>query len=385
MSKKIVLIIIPLLFIGASVLFYIGYSKRNLTGPITVFATALYNNAPVFLDDTLVGNTPYKGQKDISGPLKIAVKGQNSKFETQISPSPGTEVSIKRDLGIDPQFSSGQLVWLEKSSSKNPTVMVISKPSGATVKLDGVEVGQTPTTLGTKDILVPNKDYKIEVFKEGFEDQAISISPKKGYLVNASLDLFLLPQERPAQEATSPETSLFKSYIFESKILFGKVATPLWINALDYFSKTRKVVLPAFDFFVDGHGDFYKQSGEKVDLDQVELTKKEGEKYLIGVFQESGQKVEEKAETTLNLVFNKTERATSETPSLQTPSKKATVKETGTDFGLNVRKGAGSGFEKIGTIKVGTVVDILDEQNGFAKIAYEGKEGWVSLSYLQKN
>ena len=52
--------------------------------------------------------------------------------------------------------------------------------------------------------------------------------------------------------------------------------------------------------------------------------------------------------------------------------------------GLNVRKGPATNYTKLGALKCGTVIRILEEKNGFGRIIYQKKEGWVSLAYVKK-
>ncbi|MGL5693482.1 MAG: SH3 domain-containing protein, partial [Peptostreptococcaceae bacterium] len=49
---------------------------------------------------------------------------------------------------------------------------------------------------------------------------------------------------------------------------------------------------------------------------------------------------------------------------------------------LNFRSGAGTKYSKIGSIKKGTEVGVISESNGWSKIKYSGKVGYVSSEYL---
>ncbi len=50
--------------------------------------------------------------------------------------------------------------------------------------------------------------------------------------------------------------------------------------------------------------------------------------------------------------------------------------------GLNVRNGPGVGNARIGTLPNGAKIVITGEQDGWYKITYQGKEGWVSAKYV---
>ena len=52
--------------------------------------------------------------------------------------------------------------------------------------------------------------------------------------------------------------------------------------------------------------------------------------------------------------------------------------------GLNVRAGASVNDMKVGALKKGTKITILEEKNGWGRIVFEKEPGWVSLQYVQK-
>ncbi len=62
-------------------------------------------------------------------------------------------------------------------------------------------------------------------------------------------------------------------------------------------------------------------------------------------------------------------------------SYKAVVKA---DPSLNMRKGAGADYEVIDSIPNGTVISVTGECNGWARVSYGGKVGWVSMTYIEK-
>ena len=73
-------------------------------------------------------------------------------------------------------------------------------------------------------------------------------------------------------------------------------------------------------------------------------------------------------------------------PSNPTPDNNTsgnTIKEVNTNV-LNVRSGAGTNYSKIGSLTQGTKVNVISESNGWSKINYNGKIGYVSSQYLSK-
>lgn len=51
---------------------------------------------------------------------------------------------------------------------------------------------------------------------------------------------------------------------------------------------------------------------------------------------------------------------------------------------LNMRNGAGTSYRIIMKLKKGTVVELLSQSNGWAKIRYDGRLGYVSMQYLNE-
>lgn len=69
-------------------------------------------------------------------------------------------------------------------------------------------------------------------------------------------------------------------------------------------------------------------------------------------------------------------------PSTSTPTKsqyKITAKE-----GLNVRSGRGTNYKRVTTIPYNTKISVSDIQNGWGKVTYNGKTGYISMKYCLK-
>ena len=68
---------------------------------------------------------------------------------------------------------------------------------------------------------------------------------------------------------------------------------------------------------------------------------------------------------------------------VESSSNVSTTKKEVTANSLNVRSGAGTNYGIIGSLNKGTKVDVISESNGWAKLNYNGKIGYVSSSYLK--
>ena len=74
------------------------------------------------------------------------------------------------------------------------------------------------------------------------------------------------------------------------------------------------------------------------------------------------------------------------TPSspVSTPSFKPYLVQVTPSNGLNVRTGAGTSYKKLGALKCGTKVKVLEEKSGWGRILYNSKAGWICLTYTKK-
>ena len=76
-------------------------------------------------------------------------------------------------------------------------------------------------------------------------------------------------------------------------------------------------------------------------------------------------------------------KASEEEESVSTASTQSTTKGTLTDT-VNVRKTAGTDGEKLGQLKAGSSVEIIEKMsNGWTKIKYNDGEAYVKSDYVE--
>lgn len=66
------------------------------------------------------------------------------------------------------------------------------------------------------------------------------------------------------------------------------------------------------------------------------------------------------------------------------PAFKAYTAKVKPSNGLNVRADAGTSYKKLGALSCGTKITVKAEKNGWGKIDFRGKVGWVCLTYVKK-
>lgn len=167
--------------------------ELKFAGPLTATVEIITTppGATVFIDDQETKyRTPAKIKDfDVRKSHTIGLYMLGYKYWTKNVDLKGGEqksfdVSLAKDLG---------------------SVLVDSDPPHALVMIDGLPVGQTPVE---RDDLEPERIYKIEVWREGFEPTSHEIKSEAGRRKEIRLTLTPLPpeqkKEEPAQKTSEP-------------------------------------------------------------------------------------------------------------------------------------------------------------------------------------
>ncbi len=367
------LVVYILAAVGIGLIVYFGkdliQDVQNLGGKSQLKADNIYQEAEVYLDNDLLGKTPYESKEIKAGEHKVTVKTADRQYEATLNFAPNTQVVVKRDLGISENFSSGQNYWIEKTNSQT-VLSITSEPTGASIFIDNTEVGKTPFSSST----LTAGEYDLRVESPQYEGQSARIKIQKGYNLNIAVKLF--PTPAPAKIiAFEGSANLFDASSSNS-IVTADVQN--WARALVYWNKTRGVNLadlgvnkePVFDFFVDFKGDLYAKDGQVISTAaQDEQLKGVVRGAYLGRTSDGAGLTNEAKEAYLNL-------------STKTLGKMAKIIETGTGW-LRVRDTAGLGGIEVAKVNVGTEYSVLEEQTEWVKIKVSDTlEGWVSKTYV---
>jgi hypothetical protein len=347
----------------------------KLGGKSALTVDTLNGSAQVFLNGQQIGTTPLEYKKVKPGDNKITIKNETRQYETSINFLSNSDqnvynVGLFRDLGISDVFSSGQEFWFEKDKSGN-LLRVVSEPSGASVSIDGTEIGKTPFSSNT----LSEDSYDLKIEHAGFESQTARINIKKSFTLNVNVKLFPMPV--PSKVDLLPGAASL--YNIPSDNDYISADTQNWVKGIIYWNKTRGVNLSGagenkeqvFDYFIDFKGNLYDKDGTQVmlnELDKLGSIKKGA--YLARATDPAGLTPEAKA-TYLKL-----------SESAKIPGKTATIKETGVGW-LRVRETPGISGKEIGKVDVGKTFEVFEEKPGWIKIkASETISGWVSADYV---
>lgn len=370
--------------LGVGLIVYFGgeviTNFDKLAGRSGLTVEVAYGDAEVSVNSKVVGNTPFQSDSIRPGTNKITIKSATRQYQTSIdflSSNKGTVhvVGIIRDLGISDVFSSGQEFWFEKDKSQN-ILRIISEPSGATILIDGAEVGKTPFTSNS----ISEGSYDLKISYAGYETQTARISTKKGYTLNGSIKLFPYPITQKI-EVFEGSNNLYNITLDNDVITSD---TQSWVNAIIYWNQTRGIEIGSegnnknlvFDYYIDYKGNVYSQTGQLISSKgEFKLLKTAKRGAYLGRVSD-GQGITKEAKDALQAL---TDQGIS---SMTGTGKTAKILETGTGW-LRVRNAASTSGAELAKVDTGKEFSVIEEQTGWVKIKVSDTvQGWVSSSYV---
>lgn len=175
-------------FLGVSALFFSGGPAPTSTLQVDSFP-----KAQVFVNEKMVGETPFRQEKMPPGEILLRLVGvgqENLIWESKIKLSENILTFVSRDLAQTQDESSGQVLILERAASEKSTgISVISTPDQASVMVDEKDKGQTPIIING----VTAGDHVIVVSASGYADQVIRGKISPGFKLRVDVKLKKLP------------------------------------------------------------------------------------------------------------------------------------------------------------------------------------------------
>lgn len=205
MKRKIVFLLVLLglaVLVGIVVKFL--NSRTPKEGELRIESSP---TASVFLDNKHMGRTPLR-EKVKAGEYTVklvpeSTTAQMAGWEGKITVGANLLTYVNSNLSESELTSAIDLLWLEKSSAKNPELSVVTNPDGATVEVDGQTKGVTPLSL--QDLSAG--DHTVVVSSPGFATRTVKMKTTSGYRVVASFKLALAPGTAPREASTSATTT----------------------------------------------------------------------------------------------------------------------------------------------------------------------------------
>lgn len=340
----------------------------------------VYNgNADVYLNDSLLGKTPFSSKEIAPGENKIKIKNGEREYNTQIDFIPNDKqyihnVGLFADLGTSAVFSSVQEFWFEKERSGD-VLRIVSDPADASVYIDNTQVGKSPYSSNQ----LSEGEYDLRIDYPGYETQTVRINIKKGYTLNIRFKMFPVPN--PANITLLEGATGFYNISTDNQAISSD--TQSWVKAVIYWNRTRGLNIEGtglnkelvFDYFIDYKGNIFGPDGTLITDQAGQAALKDAKKGAYLGRTADGTGVTAEAKTTI-LNMNKQGLG----------GKRATVLETGTGW-LRVRATAGLAGAEVARVNVGQAYDVLDDATtpaGWVKIKVSDTvSGFVSADYVK--
>ncbi|OGG04960.1 hypothetical protein A2Z33_06740 [Candidatus Gottesmanbacteria bacterium RBG_16_52_11] len=161
--------------------------------------------ASIFIDDRVIGKTPYEehiGEGEYNVKLvPDATTTQLATWQGKVQIYGNLLTFVNASLGETDFSTAVDILWLEKTKTKNSELTVLTSPDGAAVSVDTQGAGSTPLTLS--DITVG--DHTVSVDSPGFLPRSLKVKTTAGYRLVASIKMAI--SSMSATPSAAPEAS----------------------------------------------------------------------------------------------------------------------------------------------------------------------------------
>lgn len=175
--KVVLITVTSLTILGLTGLFLAGSFSPKPGGIIMETVP----EASVFINGSLVGETPYKGSfKAGTILLRLVPKGSSENlipFETSLTLAPGIETVVGRNFRVSESDSSGYVISFEKTGAQTAGLVAISQPDNAQILIDGVSRGFSPYKVSA---IAPAK-HTITIKSPEYSDFSMTVQTIVGY------------------------------------------------------------------------------------------------------------------------------------------------------------------------------------------------------------
>jgi len=365
-----------LLFVGILALsaagFFVFKNFKTITPSASLLIETPNTIAQVFLEDQLLDQSPLQKDDLSAGEYTLKLISDEQIYQTKIELLGGTQTVVRREFGPTETFSSGEVLWFEKTGGP-AAISITSDPDGVGVKIDGRDVGKTPVLI--EDIEAGTHDLHLSL--ENFETRKINVKTADGYQLRISSKLALNPF--PTGEVKEIDFGGEKVTVYNlspTDTLFVDAAS--LAKGIIYWTRTRGLGTAQIklDYFVDAEGKIFDAEGK--DFDPETFDGEQVETAAVGYLGNAGDEdLSDQAKISLASLTKKI---------LKTPPLVDKVKILPTGVGwLRVRSEPGLSGTEVTKINVGEKFLLLEEKTGWVKIKLaDGGEGWVSSDYVEK-
>lgn len=319
----------------------------------------------VFLDDKLLGKTPYQGEKLEIGDhtLRLETKlldpfNKTVTFSTSITLTPQALTAINYEFGPNDLVSSGDI----RTFMVGDGLSIITAPSGAAVWLDGEIVGKSPISLN------PNQGvHKLKITNEDYVSRELEINIEEDLRLVVEVFLSIDPFSKEPKKLTDPKLEIYDLSSNNDELLSNPKS---WSEAVFFFEREVKI---NFDVVIDKNGNLYYKTKSEWDKKI-----KAGRTVVIGYLGDSADKTLSNAANKTLEQINTKSKLTKKTPA----KKEVQILSTPTGT-LNVRSGPSLSYSILTKVKPDEKYTLLEEKSDWYKINVNGTKGWVSAQYAK--
>lgn len=163
-----------------------SFFQANTKSGVRVLSSP--SGGSVYIDDKLVGKTPYEDQSLQPKEYQFKIVQETAtasglfSWQGKVKLSDGTLTVINRDLTKDMASAAGEVITLEKGQG----VTVISSPGGSTVEIDNKSYGVTPLSVD-----IPAGEHTFVLKRSSYLNRSIVAQLTDNYNLVLNVDLAL--------------------------------------------------------------------------------------------------------------------------------------------------------------------------------------------------
>jgi hypothetical protein len=195
----------------------------------------------VFLDNKHLGKTPYQDNiNEGEYELKLVPESTTvsaSSWQGKIKIYNKLLTYVNTELAESDFSSASEILWLEKITSNQSEISVVTSPDGAAISIDGESKGITPSSLSA----ISPGDHTIAVSSSGFAPRSLKAKTTAGYKLFVVIKLALssrsddLTTSLTASSSASPSSVLVLSptVTIKTTLMPTLKATPTGVSVND--------------------------------------------------------------------------------------------------------------------------------------------------------
>lgn len=198
-----------------------------------------YPTAKVYINGKEVGSTPYKNLDLKPGDNEIRLTTDKREWKKTLELQNNINTVIDWQFGDETDNDSGYVLYLEKTGSNKPSLLINTVPSKATIKIDNIVRGSSPMKINE----ISGGDRQLTVFSPGYKSVNIFMKAISGYqlVVETKLAVEKVDVDQALQkekEATSSGLSVEQN----KKVIIKETETG-WLKVRENNSASSKEVI----------------------------------------------------------------------------------------------------------------------------------------------